>query len=105
MHARWFLFALLIGTGAASAQNWQTPGEIQKPGEIRQPSGPWLKPGEIKTPGEVRQPTGPWLKPGEIEVPHGIQAVTVTANGCENRFSVLGDALFDFYKASLRPDA
>jgi outer membrane protein OmpA-like peptidoglycan-associated protein len=77
----------------------QKAGEIQKPGEIQQPKGPWI------TPGEIQQPKGPWIKPGEIQVPKGIQAVHVTTNGCENRLSVLADALFDFDKASLRPDA
>jgi outer membrane protein OmpA-like peptidoglycan-associated protein len=105
MHARWVLIALLAGVATASAQNWQTPGEIQQPGEIRQPTGPWLTPGEIQKPGEIHQPTGPWLKPGDIQVPHGIQAVKVTASGCENRLSVLADALFDFDKSGLRSDA
>ena len=77
----------------------QKAGEIQKPGEIQQPKGPWI------TPGEIQQPKGPWIKPGEIQVPKGIQAVHVVTNGCENRLSVLADALFDFDKANLRPDA
>jgi outer membrane protein OmpA-like peptidoglycan-associated protein len=75
------------------------PGEIEKPGEIQQPKGPWLKPGEIQ------QPKGPWLTPGEIQVPKGIQAVKTTVRRCEQRFSVLADALFDFDKSDLRPDA
>jgi outer membrane protein OmpA-like peptidoglycan-associated protein len=79
---------------------WTQPGEIQKAGEIQQPKGPWI------VPGEIQQPKGPWLKPGEIQVPKGIQAVSVTAtNACENRLSVLADALFDFDKANLRADA
>jgi outer membrane protein OmpA-like peptidoglycan-associated protein len=87
------------------AGTWQTPGqiqkagEIQKPGEIQQPKGPWI------TPGEIQQPKGPWITPGEIQVPKGIEAVKVVTNGCENRLSVLADALFDFDKANLRPDA
>jgi outer membrane protein OmpA-like peptidoglycan-associated protein len=129
------LIILLAGVSAAAAQdaprgNWQTPGEIQKPsgnwqvpgaiqvpgamqapgpvqkageiqqpGEIQEPKGPWI------TPGEIAQPKGPWIKPGEIQVPKGIEAVRVTSNGCENRLSVFADALFDFDKASLRPDA
>ncbi|HEY6259434.1 MAG TPA: OmpA family protein [Xanthobacteraceae bacterium] len=118
------LIILLAGVSAAAAQNWQTPGQIQKPGEIQQPSGSWTKPGEIQKAGEIQQPTGPWLKPGEIQkprmiqpptgtwqtpgeiqVPKGIEAVKVTTNGCENRLSVFADALFDFDKANLRPDA
>ena len=96
----------------------QQPGEIQKPGEIEQPTGPWLKPGPIQQPGEIQKPTGPWLqpaeiqkptgpwlKPGVIQVPHGIEAVKTTDTGCENRLSVLADALFDFDKSNLRSDA
>jgi outer membrane protein OmpA-like peptidoglycan-associated protein len=84
---------------------WQVPGEIQKageiqkPGEIQQPKGPWI------TPGEIQQPKGLWIAPGEIQVPKGIEAVKITTTGCENRLSVLADALFDFDKANLRPDA
>jgi outer membrane protein OmpA-like peptidoglycan-associated protein len=106
------------------------PGEIQKPGQIRPPSGPWLspgpiaQPGDIQKPGEIQRPTGPWLTPGpiaqpaevqkpvaplqtpgEIQAPRGIEAVKATATGCENRVSVLGDALFDFDKSNLRPEA
>jgi len=90
---------------------WQTPGEIQKageiqkPGEIQQPRGTWQTPGEIQRADEIQQPKGPWIKPGEIQVPKGIEAVRVTTTGCENRLSVFADALFDFDKANLRPDA
>ncbi len=101
---------LLAGVAAASAQEpspsatptpgaTRTRGEIQQPGEIRAPTGPW------RTPGEIQQPKGPWLKPGEIQVPKGIEAVKATVARCENRFSVLADALFDFDRSSLRPDA
>jgi outer membrane protein OmpA-like peptidoglycan-associated protein len=38
-------------------------------------------------------------------VPKGVQAVHTINKGCEHRLSVVGDALFDFDKASLRPDA
>jgi outer membrane protein OmpA-like peptidoglycan-associated protein len=85
---------------------WQQPGEIQQPtaaaqqpGEIRQPEGHWVKPGPIQ------EPKGPWIQPGEIQVPKGIQAVRASEAKCERRFSVVGDALFDFDKANLRPDA
>jgi outer membrane protein OmpA-like peptidoglycan-associated protein len=67
--------------------------------EIRQPKGPW------QVPGEIQVPTGPWQVPGDIQVPKGIKAVNTTINGCERRLNVVGDALFDFDKASLRPDA
>ena len=101
----------------------QTPGEIQKPGEIKAPTGRWLtpgpiqsvgeiqKPGEIQTPGEIQAPKARWVTPGpiqkagEIRVPQGIEAVRSTVTQCENRLSMLGDALFDFDKANLRPDA
>jgi outer membrane protein OmpA-like peptidoglycan-associated protein len=97
------LIVVLAGVTAVSAQdaprgNWQVPGaiqqpgEIQKPGEIQQPKGVWIKPGEIQ-------------KPGDIQVPRGIEAVKVVATGCKNRLSVLADALFDFDKHNLRPDA
>jgi outer membrane protein OmpA-like peptidoglycan-associated protein len=81
-------------------------------GDIQAPMGPWLKPGEIQEPkgpwwkpGEIQQPKGPWLKSGEIQVPKGIRAVQTLNKGCERRLSVVGDALFDFDKATLRPDA
>jgi outer membrane protein OmpA-like peptidoglycan-associated protein len=129
------LIILLAGVTAAAAQdaprgNWQTPGviqtpgAIQRPGEIQQPHGTWQTPGEIQkagdiqklgeiqqpkgpwiTPGEIQQPKGTWQTPGEIQVPKGIEAVKVTARGCENRLSVFADALFDFDKSDLRPDA
>lgn len=129
------LIILLTGVSAAAAQeaprgNWQTPGSIQQPGEIQKPRGTWQVPGEIQkagdiqrpgeiqapkgrwvTPGEIEQPKGPWIKPGEIQkadeiqAPKAIQAVKLTTNECENRLSVFADALFDFDKANLRPDA
>jgi outer membrane protein OmpA-like peptidoglycan-associated protein len=67
--------------------------------EIQQPKGTWQQPGEIQV------PTGPWQKPGNIQVPKGIQAVHTTKDKCEERLSVVADALFDFDKSSLRPDA
>ena len=93
------LIALLAGIGAGAAQESPAPRPIQKPGEIQQPKGPW------QTPGEIQQPKGPWRKPGEIQVPHGIEAIKASAGACENRLAVLADALFDFDKAALRPDA
>jgi outer membrane protein OmpA-like peptidoglycan-associated protein len=67
--------------------------------DIQQPKGNW------QPPSEIQQPKGPWQKPGEIQVPKGIQAVHTISKGCESRLSVVGDALFDFDKATLRPDA
>jgi outer membrane protein OmpA-like peptidoglycan-associated protein len=68
--------------------------------EIPQPKGTW------QVPGEIKQPTGPWQKPGDIQVPKGIQAVRATVvSRCEQRLSVVADALFDFDKANLRTDA
>lgn len=67
--------------------------------EIQQPKGTWQQPGEIQV------PTGPWQKPGDIQVPKGIQAVHTTKDKCEERLSVVADALFDFDKSNLRPDA
>ena len=57
-------------------------------------------------PGEIQKPREVWQQPGEIQVPKGIQAVkAVIVSGCERRLSVVGDALFDFDKSNLRPDA
>jgi outer membrane protein OmpA-like peptidoglycan-associated protein len=67
--------------------------------EVQQPKGTWQQPGEIQV------PTGPWQKPGDIQVPKGIQAVRTTKDKCEERLSVVADALFDFDKSNLRPDA
>ena len=80
---------LLIASAlpAAAQGNWQQPREFQKPRDV------WQTPGEIQ-------------KPGEIQVPKGIQAIKPVESGaCERRLSVVGDALFDFDKSSLRVDA
>jgi len=79
---------VLAATVAAIAEN-----------DIQAPKGNWQKPGEIQV------PKGPWQKPGDIQVPKGIQAVHAVSKGCERRFSVVADALFDFDKATLRSDA
>lgn len=73
----------------------QQPGPIQKPGEIQQPKGTWQKPGEIQ------QPKGKWQTPGEIQVPRGIQAIKTQNAKCQQRLSVVADALFEFDKATL----
>jgi outer membrane protein OmpA-like peptidoglycan-associated protein len=96
---------LVAATLPALAQTYdiqQPKGPWRVPGEIRQPKGTWQKPGEIQ------EPKGTLQKPGEIQVPKGIEAVQVRvapANRCEQRLSVVGDALFDFNKSSLRPEA
>jgi outer membrane protein OmpA-like peptidoglycan-associated protein len=81
--------------------------------EIQQPKGTWQVPGEIKqpkgnwqVPGPIQEPKGTWQQPGEIQVPKGSDAVRTTVTSrCEQRLSVVGDALFDFDKSNLRPDA
>ena len=67
--------------------------------EVQPPHGNWQKPGEIQ------QPKGPWQKPGEIQVPKGIQAIHTQEDKCARRFLVRADALFEFDKATLNPDA
>ncbi|HEX3553129.1 MAG TPA: OmpA family protein [Thermoanaerobaculia bacterium] len=67
--------------------------------EIQKPRDKW------QTPGEIRKPTGPWQKPGEIQVPKGIQAIRTEEARCTQRFLVGSDALFEFDKATLTPDA
>ena len=67
--------------------------------EIQQPKGTWQQPKEFQV------PKGPWQKPGDIQVPKGIQAVRTSKEGCEERLSVVADALFDFDKSGLRGDA
>jgi outer membrane protein OmpA-like peptidoglycan-associated protein len=67
--------------------------------EVQKPKGTW------QTPGEIQKPTGPWQKPGEIQVPKGIQAIHSQDESCRKRFLVGADALFEFDKAALTPDA
>jgi outer membrane protein OmpA-like peptidoglycan-associated protein len=83
---------VIAGTLPALAQ-------AEKSYEIRVPTAPW------QVPGEIQQPKGPWQTPGDIQVPKGIQAVRTTKTRCEQRLSVVADALFDFDKASLRAEA
>jgi outer membrane protein OmpA-like peptidoglycan-associated protein len=78
------LFLLLAIPAAA--------GEIQKPGPIQKP-------------GEIQTPKGTWQKPGEIQIPKGIQAIRAQDEKCGKRFLVGADALFEFDKATLTPDA
>ena len=107
--------ALIAATLPAAAQTYeiqQPKGSWQVPGEIQQPKGRWQVPGEIQqprgswqVPGETRQPKGPWQQPGVIEVPKGKEAVRATVTRCEYRLNVVADALFDFDKSNLRPEA
>lgn len=82
--------AVLLLALAASAAAQQ---EIQKPRDTWQ------------TPGEIQQPKGTWQQPGEIQVPKGIQAIRAQEEKCAKRFLVGADALFEFDKATLTPDA
>jgi outer membrane protein OmpA-like peptidoglycan-associated protein len=74
-----------------------TPGAAQH--EIQKPKDNW------QTPGEIQQPKGTWQQPGEIQVPKGIQAIRTEDAKCTRRFVVGADALFEFDKATLTPDA
>jgi outer membrane protein OmpA-like peptidoglycan-associated protein len=80
--------------GAVFAGTWQTPNWDHVP-----------KPGPIQTPGQVERATAPVQTPGEIQVPKGIEAIRTENKACSLRISVVADALFDFDKADLRPEA
>ena len=67
--------------------------------EIQKPRDTWQQPKEIQ------QPKGTWQQPGEIQVPKGIQAIRAEEEKCAKRFLVGADALFEFDKATLTPDA
>lgn len=67
--------------------------------EIQKPKDNWQKPGEFQKPRDT------WQTPGEIQVPKGIQAIRTEEAKCTKRFSVGADALFEFDKAILTPDA
>lgn len=67
--------------------------------EIQKPKDNWQKPGEIQKPRDT------WQQPGAIQVPKGIQAIRTEEAKCTKRFSVGADALFEFDKATLTPDA
>jgi outer membrane protein OmpA-like peptidoglycan-associated protein len=66
---------------------------------IQKPKDTWQKPGEIQ------KPSGTWQKPGEIQTPKGIEAIKVEEGSCQQRLTVGADALFEFNKASLNPQA
>jgi len=71
--------AVVLLAVAAFGQN----GKIQQPGEIQQPKGPWQVPGEIQKPGDIRR----------------------VKEQCTTRLSVGSDALFEFNKSELTPQA
>jgi outer membrane protein OmpA-like peptidoglycan-associated protein len=67
--------------------------------EIQKPKGTW------QTPGEIQKPRDTWQTPGELQVPKGLQAIRTEEAECARRFVVGADALFEFDKATLTPDA
>jgi outer membrane protein OmpA-like peptidoglycan-associated protein len=67
--------------------------------QIQQPSGHW------QTPGPIQVPKGPWQKPGAIQVPKGIQAIKTRKADCTQWLTVGSDALFEFNRSTLSPDA
>ncbi|HKV09865.1 MAG TPA: OmpA family protein [Thermoanaerobaculia bacterium] len=88
IHAGLAGLALLALTGAANAQQ-----------EIQKPKDNWQQPKEIQKPRDT------WQQPGEIQVPKGLQAIRTEDAKCAKRFLVGADALFEFDKATLNPDA
>jgi outer membrane protein OmpA-like peptidoglycan-associated protein len=85
------------GLAAAALLALALPAAAQH--EIQKPKDNWQKPGEIQKPRDT------WQQPGEIQVPKGIQAIRTEEAKCTRRFSVGADALFEFDKATLTPDA
>lgn len=67
--------------------------------ESQKPKDNWQQPKEFQKPRDT------WQTPGEIQVPKGIQAIRTEEAKCTKRFSVGADALFEFDKAALTPDA
>jgi outer membrane protein OmpA-like peptidoglycan-associated protein len=67
--------------------------------EIQKPRDQW------QTPKEIQKPADTWQQPGAIQVPKGIQAIHAEAEKCSQRFQVVSDALFEFDKATLTPNA
>lgn len=61
--------------------------------------------GKIQKPGEIQVPKGKWQVPGEIQVPMGIQAIKAVREKCEQRLTIVADALFEFDQATLTPQA
>ncbi len=65
----------------------------------------WRTPGKIQTPDQIEAPTKPIQKPGDIKVPSGLKANKATTSGCNHRFTVGSDALFDFDQSTLTAKA
>ena len=91
------MFRTRTGLTTAALLILALPATAQQ--EIQKPKDNWQKPGEIQKPRDT------WQTPGEIQVPKGIQAIRTEETKCTKRFSVGADALFEFDKASLTPDA
>jgi outer membrane protein OmpA-like peptidoglycan-associated protein len=84
---------LALAVGIVSAFAYPQSGQIQ------QPKGTW------QTPGPIQQPRGTWQKPGDIQVPKGIQAIKQQDGRCSTKLVVGADALFEFNRWTLEPDA
>ncbi|MBV8566666.1 MAG: OmpA family protein [Methylobacteriaceae bacterium] len=70
----------------------QTPGSVDKPGDVEKPAD------TAPIPAPIEQPKAP-------TAPNGTTAVNTEELKCVRRISVVADALFDFDKFALRPDA
>ncbi len=57
---------------------------------------------QIQKPGEIQKPRGPWQAPGKIQVPRDIRKVK---EPCKSRLVASSDALFEFDKAELTQGA
>ena len=88
---------IFAGLACAALLALAAPAAAQQ--EIQKPRDTW------QTPKEIQQPKGTWQQPGEIQVPKGIQAIRTQDERCAKRFLVGADALFEFDKATLTPDA
>jgi outer membrane protein OmpA-like peptidoglycan-associated protein len=88
------MMVVVVGTGLPDRAAGQGGAGSTPP-----PAGHW------QTPGAIQQPKGSWQKPGDIQVPKGIQAIHASKAPCEERLTTVADALFDFDKATLNPDA
>jgi len=80
-------------------------GNIQALAGDSQFTGNWPSPEQMDRIRSWNPRVGEFQKPSGIQAPKDIEAVKATTNGCETRIGVLADALFDFDKAVLRPDA
>ncbi len=90
------VFAVLfMQTPAVAGDSWGNWPSQEKMDRIRN-WNPHV--GQIQTPGEIQRPQ-------EIQAPKEIEAVRATATACTTHIGVLADALFDFNKSELRPEA